>query len=102
MMKNDVCVKVRGKVRGDEAMHQRQKGDPTRHWSEFMADQYGHYRGFRLAWTDSGDREIHLTEGFWDECGCGFEHILEFARINELEVENVDPEIDTKVEESDK
>ena len=85
-----VCVKVRGKVKFDKATHQMQKGDRTKDWTDFLNDQYGQYNGFKLVWMEDGTREVHLTEGFWDECGCGFEHILEFARINELECINVD------------
>ena len=79
------CIKIHNRTISGDKMRPSATANPNQHWTAMLADQYNLYTGLNIIWNDGQDREIHITREFWLQCEHGFEHIMEFIRMHDLD-----------------
>ena len=79
------CIKIHNHTTSGDKMRPSATANPSQHWTSMLADQYKQYTGLNIIWNDRQDREIHIPREFWQQCEYGFEHIMEFIRMHDLD-----------------
>jgi hypothetical protein len=79
------CIKIHSHTKSGEKMRPSATGQPSQHWTSLLADQYQQNPELSIIWNDGQDREIHITKEFWRQCEYGFEHVMQFIRMHDLD-----------------
>ena len=79
------CIKIHGRTKSGDKMRPSATGQPSQHWTSLLADQYQHNSGISIHWIDGQNREINITRDFWRQCEYGFEHVMQFIRLHDLD-----------------
>lgn len=87
MEKND-CMIIRGatvSADGTEQKFRPATTSPDKHWSYLLMDNYRHRLDFSIKWIDN-EPMITITKGSHKEDEIAFKHIMEFAKLHNLDV----------------
>ena len=78
------CMIIRGNDKHTESVFRPSTRAPSMHWAYMLVDQYSHLLNISIKWIDY-EPMVTLTRSAKDECEEAFKHIMEFAKLHNLD-----------------
>lgn len=82
------CMIIRGAITlkdGSEKTFRPATPSPDKHWAYMLMGQYSHLLNFGIRWVDN-EPMVSITKSSHEESENAFNHIMDFARDNGLDV----------------
>ena len=82
------CMIIRGAIAqddGSEKTFRPATPTPDKHWAYMLMDQYKHRINFKVKWVDN-EPVATITKESHKEDEIAFEHIMQFAKLHNLDV----------------